>query len=434
MPQLSKESVVINLIPNSKKYIDHPQIFDKTDQLYLELIENKIKIKQELVNKDWKRQTHTKTQLQPLQEQHISPKSETSTISSKKSIDESLPNSQKESPITPKLKTPMSPLTPLSPKSPLSPKLKTPKSATTPTTSMKNSPHHNEFEKTTPKKVISKETTPEKEIDELSVNSKMDHMNLSNKLQNLLSQGVGGYTNKYSKERNVTNKFEDYKRSRTKTLPTLTELEQQGMAKVRKEYPDVSRITTEDEDLKREMLFKFDLLRKSYKEQNIPEYSIHSDLDMMRKSYDDTVRRLSLDNSVENYKKYMIGAFMVIEYALGKWLHFDMEGYTQQQIISMSTYEKLLIEIGEKSYVPSGKKWSVEVRLLFLVIINTAFFIVGKMIMKNTGSNILNAINNMNRANQNTTPGVSKSTTTDTKKKMKGPDINLDDLPDINTM
>jgi hypothetical protein len=74
--------------------------------------------------------------------------------------------------------------------------------------------------------------------------------------------------------------------------------------------------------------------------------------------------------------------------------------------------------------MPEGEQWSVEIRLVFLVIINTAFFLVGKMIMNKTGSNIMNAINSMNRATPQEPP----------KKKMQGPNINLDDLPDLNAM
>jgi hypothetical protein len=55
------------------------------------------------------------------------------------------------------------------------------------------------------------------------------------------------------------------------------------------------------------------------------------------------------------------------------------------------------------------------------VIINAAIFIVSKLIMKKTGSNIMNMMNNLN--------GQTTGATT-RKRKMKGPDINLDDLPD----
>jgi len=115
---------------------------------------------------------------------------------------------------------------------------------------------------------------------------------------------------------------------------------------------------------------------------------------------------------------------MLIEFVFGNFLKFDMQGFTQQQIMSMSSYERLLIELGEKSYVPSGSKWPVEIRLLFLILINTGFFIVSKMIMKKTGANVMSMINNMNIAG--TAGGAAPR-----KRKMRGPTIDLDDIPDM---
>ena len=81
--------------------------------------------------------------------------------------------------------------------------------------------------------------------------------------------------------------------------------------------------------------------------------------------------------------------------------------------------------IGEKSYAPGGSDWPVEIRLVFLIIINAAFFVVSKILMKNTGTNILNMINTMN-INSNTQAPVNEH-----KKKMKGPDISFDDLDEL---
>ena len=114
---------------------------------------------------------------------------------------------------------------------------------------------------------------------------------------------------------------------------------------------------------------------------------------------------------------------MPIQNDFGKFLGFDMQGFTQQQIINMNSYEKLLIEIGEKSYVPEGSQWPVEIRLLFLIVINAVFFIVSKMILKKTGANLMNMINGMNTPSQpssNLRPGP--------KRRMKGPDINIEDI------
>jgi hypothetical protein len=148
----------------------------------------------------------------------------------------------------------------------------------------------------------------------------------------------------------------------------------------------------------------------------------------MKRTYESTVRRLSLDSSVENYKTYLIGGFMICEFVFGNYLGFEMAGFTQQQILTMHSYEVLLIELGEKSYLPGGSKWPVEIRLLFMILCNAGLFIVSKMILKSTGSNLIGLINSMNRATTNNTPPVNNNTS---KRKMKEPNVNLDDLPEI---
>jgi hypothetical protein len=220
------------------------------------------------------------------------------------------------------------------------------------------------------------------------------------------------------------NSTSDFNRPRSTVLPSLSELEMQGAYK--KTIPNLQYMDTnmEEQDMKRELLFKFDLLRKSYKESTvtIPEFSMHSDYKEMKKQYDMTVRQLSIDSAVESYKTYLIGGFLGVEYLFGNWLGFDMQGFTQQQILKMSSYERLLIELGEKSYVDEESQWPVEIRLLGMIVVNATFFIISKMIMKKTGSNVMNMIDSMN------TMG---STTRKAKRKMRAPDIDLNNLPEI---
>jgi len=218
-------------------------------------------------------------------------------------------------------------------------------------------------------------------------------------------------------------------RSTRRTPPTLDQLKYSGMYKPPvQEIPEMSQ--EDEEDKKRELLFKFELLKKSYKNTGeIPEFNVHSDYEEMKRAYDHSVRKLSLETNVENYKTYLIGGFMLIEYIFGNWFNFEMQGFTQQQILSMNSYEKLLIELGEKSYVPEGKQWPVEVRLLFLIIINAAVFIVSKMILRKTGSNLMNMFNSMNTAN------VPQATNEPPKpkRKMRGPNINLNEIPEYDS-
>jgi hypothetical protein len=197
---------------------------------------------------------------------------------------------------------------------------------------------------------------------------------------------------------------------RTYVAPKLSEISG-GSFVPKKVINDVSNNSYDDEDLKRELLFKFDLLRKSYKNSPIPDFTIHSDYMTMQRAYDNTIRQVNVDNNIETYKSYLITGFYITEFVLGYWLKFDMQDFTKQQIVNMNKYEYLLIELGEKNYVPEGSKWPVEIRLLFTILINAAIFIVTKMVMKKIGNNLFG----MTDEQPQQVP----------KRRMRGPDVNL---------
>ena len=84
----------------------------------------------------------------------------------------------------------------------------------------------------------------------------------------------------------------------------------------------------------------------------------------------------------------VIVGFGISEYFFGSYLGFDMEGLTKEQVRKMDEYEKLLVELGEKSYVPEDKQWSVEVRLLMTILMNTGMFIMGKALTTKLNTNM----------------------------------------------
>ena len=211
--------------------------------------------------------------------------------------------------------------------------------------------------------------------------------------------------------------------------PRLSDLEHAGMLKTNRSIPNIEHLETnqdeDEEDRKRELLFKFELLKKSYKNVNIPDFSIHSSLKKMNETYENQLRHLSLDSSVESYKNILVGGFMIFEFIFGVWLKFDMGGFTQQQILNMNQYERLLIELGQKSYVPDGKQWPVEFRLIGLIVLNAVIFIISKLILKRTGNNLMGM---MNHVQSNVPKNTNSSVSSEQKKKMKGPSINIEDL------
>lgn len=172
------------------------------------------------------------------------------------------------------------------------------------------------------------------------------------------------------------------------------------------------------DDKKRDLIINMALLKKKYPGQanTIPEINMQTPYNDMKSIYNLELKKLEIEYNVDNYRKYLIGGFMLIEYILGKFLRIDLEGFTQQQIINLQQYEVLLIELGEKKYMPDSKKWPVEVRLLFMIFIQAAIFTVSKLIMQRTGSNLLSMFNDAIPQQQTN------------KKKVKRPDINIDDL------
>lgn len=177
--------------------------------------------------------------------------------------------------------------------------------------------------------------------------------------------------------------------------PTLAELQQKKKITISRDYRYAEE---EDEDTQKErnaVYFKYEVLRRMHPNANIPEFTIYSDPKLMSQKYELLTKKLSLETSVDNWKRYMIVFVMGCEVVLGK-MSFDMEGFAQQQIMSMSTYDQLLVEMAEKSYIPTGgSKWSPEIRLFMMLTMNIVLFVISKMIFKKTGTNLLGTINDL---------------------------------------
>lgn len=176
---------------------------------------------------------------------------------------------------------------------------------------------------------------------------------------------------------------------------------------------------------KADLLFKFMVLRRQYPNVEIPEFSDHSDLGTMKKVYENVIRRVSLDSSVESYKKYLIGGFMVMEWVSVNWMGIDISGFTQQQMQAQNSYDRLLLELGEKNYTPLGSRFPVEVRLIFLVMFNAGLFYVQKSVFSGGGMNILSMLSGGGQTAPNNNQ---QRAAPPPKRKMRGPTISPEDI------
>lgn len=445
MPKPNVKVIKVPLTSEEKMESMKPQVFPRMPILYLELLENKKKIKPDLIGKDYNPQGSNNeldgggggnddNDLRKYQEPQQQSPSTTNydrfnLMKSSSGDPPSQPTSQPPSPPPPPSKY----------NEDYDADLRKYDDDSSSKTNYKKDYYYNNNDNDTRRDKPQEEDPLERFIKQ-NQNTEAQPLspssNLSDRLKELLKEeatpAASPAIDKYSRARNNNDNYrsvENYRSTEKKLPPLLSELESKGNFYKPNDIREIrppTKMEQEEEDMKRELMFKIDLLKKSYPNAIIPEFSIHSEYNTIKKTYDATVKRLSLDSTVETYKTYLIGAFMGCEFILGNYLGFDMEGFTQQQIMTMNTYDTLLIELGEKSYIPEGSNWPVEVRLLGLVLINVAFFIFGKIVLKKTGSNLMGMLNAMN----NKTPQASSSVPVQ-KRRMKGPEISIDELPEV---
>lgn len=189
---------------------------------------------------------------------------------------------------------------------------------------------------------------------------------------------------------------------------------------------------------KEEYVWKFRLLKKQFGKSAsipIPEFNEHSDLGMMKKSYERTIKELYLDDAVETYRTYLLGGWIVMEYVCTQFLEIDLEGFTLQQIKMMHKYDRMLIELGEKSYTRWGMNLPVEIRLLGMILFQAGIFYLAKIVSDKFGGNVGEIFRGMTgqppppeplkRERENKPAEPNKPAP---KSRMRGPRINADDI------
>lgn len=174
-----------------------------------------------------------------------------------------------------------------------------------------------------------------------------------------------------------------------------------------------------------EYIWRFRILKRKYKNSDIPAFNEHSDLNVMKTTYDRTLKELYLDDAIEDYRTYLKGGFILIEHLCTSWMNIDMEGFAVQQFKLMHRYDRLIIELGEKSYSTWGTNLPVELRLMGLVLFNAAVFYLGKIIAEKYGDSAAEFF--MSFSGQPPQPKASPATNT-AQPKMRGPRFKAEDL------
>ena len=153
--------------------------------------------------------------------------------------------------------------------------------------------------------------------------------------------------------------------------------------------PDYAAMSEEEEARWRaDFNIKLGILREAYSNFDIPTFDKNTSLEVIHQHYERYVQQIHIDNSVGNYKVYLLILFASIELFCVKILGLDMGGYCINQLTMMNKYERLLVELGEKSSVSIGSEWPVEARLCGLALFNAIVFLVVRLFASYLGDGL----------------------------------------------
>lgn len=171
------------------------------------------------------------------------------------------------------------------------------------------------------------------------------------------------------------------------------------LSHIRSNIPNYAEMPPEEQTRCRNTFrSRYNILRDTWKTHDIPEIKDLMSLEEIHEGYEIYIKNIHVSQSTDKYKVYMVVMWLFIEYGCIQ-MGLNVSGYTMSQMKSMSKYERLLIELGEKNYkyAPMGDShsdWPVELNILFMALANAAIFIVIKMLCQhiNMGDNLANTI------------------------------------------
>jgi len=168
-----------------------------------------------------------------------------------------------------------------------------------------------------------------------------------------------------------------------------------------------------------DVLSQLRLIKRKYPEADISTYTEFTDLDTLKKIYKDTLKNVTLDENVTTMKTWIGFGFLAIEF-IAKKAGLNFDGFAKFQSQRKEKYNRLLIELGEKSYANFGASWPVEIRLLMMILFDGFVFYISKMLSNgNDMKELMSMFFGMNNTNNNT------------NNSNRGPSISVNDVANI---
>lgn len=131
-----------------------------------------------------------------------------------------------------------------------------------------------------------------------------------------------------------------------------------------------------DEEKKREIIFKFKMLKQTYAKDNVQVPSMEMSLSEMERTYKEFVTTKASMQKLKSHQTWLKWGLVGLETALvSKGGVSSARGMTAAHMKEIDSYNELLLELGEYSLMPDTKEWPVYAKLPFILAYNSSAFL-----------------------------------------------------------
>jgi AAA ATPase containing von Willebrand factor type A (vWA) domain len=152
-----------------------------------------------------------------------------------------------------------------------------------------------------------------------------------------------------------------------------------------------------------DILWSLKKLKRYHDIKSFPHYDEFTPLNELKRILKEVKREAILDENVSQTRQYITMVWFAVEKVCTEYLSIDLSGFTAYETQHMNEYQKVLIEIGERSYLNWSEGFPPELKLLYLMLTHAALFHV-----KKTTTNLTDLVNILDPKKQGEMRGPSK--------------------------
>lgn len=144
------------------------------------------------------------------------------------------------------------------------------------------------------------------------------------------------------------------------------------------EEKDETLIQTQLQEERSDIFWSLKKLRRYYDTKHFPHYDDFTSTAELKRILKEVKREAILDENVNQTRQYITMVWFALEKVCTEYLSIDLSGFTAYETQHMNEYHKVLVEIGERSYLNWSEGFPPELKLVYLMLTHAALFHVKK--------------------------------------------------------